>query len=34
VKCPCGAPIASITIILLSIAMAIGLWYGLVEAWR
>ncbi len=33
VRC-CGAPIAAVTIMLLSLAMAAGLWYGLVEAWR
>jgi hypothetical protein len=34
VKCPCGAPIASITIMLLSVALAVGLWFGIVEALR
>ena len=32
--CPCGAAMSSITLMLMSIAMAIGLWYALVEAWR
>jgi hypothetical protein len=33
-RCPCGAPIAAVTIMLLSIALAVGLWWGVVEAFR
>jgi hypothetical protein len=34
VRCPCGAPIAAITLMLLAVALAVGLWFGVVEALR
>jgi hypothetical protein len=32
--CPCGAPVAAITLMLLALATAVGLWWGVVVALR
>jgi hypothetical protein len=33
VRC-CAAPIAAVTLMVLAVALAVGLWFGVVEAWR
>jgi hypothetical protein len=33
VRC-CAAPLIAITLMALALATAVGLWFGVVEAWR